>query len=148
MPAEQIIALLIAERDKLSRAIEALQGPTKRRGRPPKNPLAAATSAAAPAPKKHGRRFSAAQRKAASERMRLRWAAKRKAQAKPAATPQPTTKKRTMSAAGRKAIRDGVRKRWALIREGKVASPFAKRKAEAKVAKKAVRKAKKTAKAA
>jgi hypothetical protein len=82
MPTEHILSLLIAERDKLNEAIETLSGPTKRRGRPPKNPLAAATSAAAPAPKKHGRRFSAAQRKAASERMRLRWAAKRKAEAK------------------------------------------------------------------
>jgi len=145
MPTDQILSLLVAERDKLNRAIEALRGPTKRIGRPPKNPLAAA---AAPQPKKHGRRFSAAQRKAASERMRQRWAAKRKAQAKPTATLQPTTKKRTMSAAGRKAIRDGVRKRWALIRAGKAASPFAKRKVEAKVAKKAERRSKKTAKAA
>src|SRR6266850_2773822 len=32
MPTEHILSLLIAERDKLSRAIEALQGPAKRRG--------------------------------------------------------------------------------------------------------------------
>src|ERR1700694_4437940 len=82
METAQIVALLVAERDKLHRAIEALQGPTKRRGRPPKNPLAVTNSVSAPAPKKHGRRFSAAQRKAASERMRQRWAAKRKAEAK------------------------------------------------------------------
>ena len=37
MSTEEIIALLITERDKLNRAIEALQGPGKRRGRPPKN---------------------------------------------------------------------------------------------------------------
>jgi len=80
---QQIIALLIAERDKLNRAIEALQGPVKRRGRPPKNPLAVATSApVAPARKK--RHFSAAQRKAASERMHQYWATKRKAGAKTA----------------------------------------------------------------
>src|ERR1022692_4684413 len=42
MPTDHIIAQLIAERDKLNRAIEALQGPIKRRGRPPKNPLSAA----------------------------------------------------------------------------------------------------------
>ena len=36
MPTEHILSLLIAERDKLNRAIEALQGPAKRRGRPPK----------------------------------------------------------------------------------------------------------------
>src|SRR5437763_1314907 len=65
MLTEQIVALLIAERDKLNRAIEALQGPTKRRGRPPKNPLAVTTSAAAPSsPRKRHRRFTAAQRKA------------------------------------------------------------------------------------
>jgi hypothetical protein len=147
MPTDQILSLLVAERDKLNRAIEALQDGVKRRGRPPKNPLAGTPPTAAPALKKHGRRFSAAQRKAASERMRLRWAAKRKAEAKATAL-QPTTRKRTMSAAGRKAIRDAVRKRWALIRAGKAASPFAKRKGEAKVAKKAVSKPKKTAKAA
>ena len=89
MDTTQIVALLVAERDKLNRAIEALQGPAKRRGRPPKNPLAISTSAAlaplgaalAP-PKKRGRTFTAAQRKAAGERMRLRWAAKKKAAAK------------------------------------------------------------------
>jgi hypothetical protein len=31
---ENILALLVAERDKLNRAIEALQVPIKRRGRP------------------------------------------------------------------------------------------------------------------
>jgi hypothetical protein len=85
MAIEQILALLTAERDKLQRAIEALAGPIKRRGRPPKNPLAMMTSApvksAAAAPKKKkGRTFTAAQRKAAAERMRQRWAAKKKAQ--------------------------------------------------------------------
>jgi len=32
----QILALLVAERDRLTRAIEALQGPAKLRGCPPK----------------------------------------------------------------------------------------------------------------
>src|ERR1700685_3277522 len=35
MPTEHIIALLITERDKLNRAIEALQAPATRLGRPP-----------------------------------------------------------------------------------------------------------------
>ena len=83
MLTEHILALLVAERDKLNRAIEALQGPTKRRGRPRKNPLAVATLAASAQPtKKKRRKFSAAQREAAAERMRQRWAAKRKAEAK------------------------------------------------------------------
>jgi hypothetical protein len=73
MPTEHIVALLIAERDKLNRAIEALQGSAKRQGRPPKNPL----MAAAPVAKKH-KRQSAARRKAQAERMKAFWAAKRK----------------------------------------------------------------------
>jgi hypothetical protein len=81
METAQIIALLVAERDRLNKAIEALRGPTKRRGRPPKNPLAVAARATL-APKKTRRKFSAAQREAAAERMRQRWAAKKKAEAK------------------------------------------------------------------
>ncbi len=88
MPTDHIVALLIAERDKLSRAIEALQGPTKRRGRPPKNPLANAPSwvtsknplkNAKPAKVRRKRIFTAAQRKAFGLRMKKYWAAKRKA---------------------------------------------------------------------
>jgi len=56
VPNEQILALLLAERDKLNRAIEALGGP-KRRGRPP------------------GRTLSAAGRKAIAKAQRKRWAA-------------------------------------------------------------------------
>jgi len=75
MPTATIIELLIAERDRIDRAIEALQGP-KRRGRPPKD-IAAETTTEAPAPRKK-RNFSKAQRAAAAERMRKYWAAKRK----------------------------------------------------------------------
>jgi hypothetical protein len=83
MPTEHIVALLIAERDKLNRAIEALAGPAKRRGRPPKNPLAtAATAAAAAPPAKRHKRRSAAQRKAQAERMKAYWAKRRKAEKK------------------------------------------------------------------
>jgi hypothetical protein len=76
MLTDHIIALLIAERDKLNRAIEALGGTIKkRRGRPPKNPIAAVVSAA---PKRKKRKFTAAQRKAQAARMKAYWAAKRK----------------------------------------------------------------------
>ena len=77
MMTDHIVALLIAERDKLNAAIAALQG-TKPRGRPPKNPLAAMATRG-PAPKKGRRSFTAAQRKAASLRMKRRWAEKKKA---------------------------------------------------------------------
>ena len=75
MPNEHIIALLIAERDKLDRAIEALQGSAKRRGRPSKA-VATLPSAEAPTPKR--KRRSVAQRKAQADRMKAYWATKRK----------------------------------------------------------------------
>jgi len=81
MPTDQIVTALIAERDKLTRAIEVLQGPTRRRGRPPKNAMTVAMNGAtAPTPaKKHARTFTAAERKAQSERLKAYWAKKRKA---------------------------------------------------------------------
>jgi hypothetical protein len=88
MPTDHIVALLIAERDKLNRAIEALSEPVKRRGRPPKNPVATADYSDPTMPewgkpaKKKARTWSAAQKKAAAERMKARWAVKKKADAK------------------------------------------------------------------
>ena len=98
MTYNDILPLLIAERDRLNRALEALQGPVKRRGRPPKNPLSAspatdipkprrgrppksaALSAASPAvPLQRRKGMSAAARKALSERMKKYWAKRHKA---------------------------------------------------------------------
>jgi hypothetical protein len=72
MPTDHIVALLIAERDKLDRAIEALQG-ARRRGRPPKNPLAVMASTSAPPPNGHKGGMTAAARKAQSRRMKAYW---------------------------------------------------------------------------
>ncbi len=74
MPTEPILALLVQERDRLNRAIEALEGPLKRRGRPAKHDSGPVEAA----PRKK-RTFSAAQRKKQAERMKAYWAAKRKA---------------------------------------------------------------------
>jgi hypothetical protein len=75
MPTEHIVALLVAERDKLNRAIEALQG-TKKRGRPPKNMAPVTASArATPTPRKG---MSAAARRAHSLRMKAYWAKRKK----------------------------------------------------------------------
>jgi hypothetical protein len=77
MSTEHIVALLIAERDRLSRAIDALQGPTKRRGRRPgagKKPVTVTTPASTPAPVARKRTMSAAGRKAIAEGARRRWA--------------------------------------------------------------------------
>jgi hypothetical protein len=71
MPIDHILPILIAERDKLSRAIEALQGPAKRPGR---KPPSVETAAAAPAsPKK--RRLSAGARRKIAAAQKKRWAA-------------------------------------------------------------------------
>jgi hypothetical protein len=70
-----ILELLIAERNKIDLAIAALQG-HKRRGRPPGSGQKQAAKAPA---KKRGRpKMSAAQRKAASARMKAYWAQRRK----------------------------------------------------------------------
>lgn len=97
MPTDQILALLVAERDKLNKAIEALGGPTKRMGRPPKTSVAV-PGPAAPTPKKKRRKFSAAQREAAAERMRQRWATKKKAEAKSQPKPASKPKKKAKAA--------------------------------------------------
>lgn len=79
MQTEHIVALLIQERDRLNRAIEALQGPLKRRGRPPKNPLASSSSTTSPAASTRKKRtFTNAQRNAQAKRMKAYWAAKKK----------------------------------------------------------------------
>ena len=79
MPTEHIVALLVVERDKLNRAIETLQGAAKRRGRPPKNPVAA-MAAAAPAAGKKRKGRTLAQRKAQAKRMKAYWAKRKAAQ--------------------------------------------------------------------
>ncbi len=81
MNTEQILALLISERDKLNRAIEALGTPVKRRGRPPKNPMATLTNGPVKTATKR-RGLSPAKRKAQSERMKAYWAKHRKQAAK------------------------------------------------------------------
>jgi hypothetical protein len=76
MATEHILALLIQERDKLNRVIEALQG-ARRRGRPPK----AAVSLAEAVPAKRRAR-TPAQRKAQAKRMREYWAKRKKQEGK------------------------------------------------------------------
>jgi hypothetical protein len=72
MPTDHIVALLVAERDKLNKAIEVLQGSPKRVGRPPKSesPVVEPNSAA---PKK--RHVSAAARRKMAAAQKKRWAA-------------------------------------------------------------------------
>ena len=74
MSSEQIVALLVAERNRLDGAIDALRGSVKRHGRllRKKRP---ASHVAAPAPVAPKRTMSAAGRKAIADSARKRWAA-------------------------------------------------------------------------
>jgi hypothetical protein len=74
MQTEQIVALLVAERNGLDAAIQALQGPVKRRGRPARK-KASAAAAPASVPIKRKWTMSAAGRKAIANAARKRWAA-------------------------------------------------------------------------
>jgi hypothetical protein len=76
MPTEHILSLLISERDKLNRAIEALGTPVKRRGRPAKTARSVAAVSAAARKRKP---MSAAQKKALSVKMKAAWAKRKKA---------------------------------------------------------------------
>jgi len=76
MPTDHIVALLIAERDKLNRAIEALQG-TKT----PATPAAEAPAAEARTPKKK-RQISAAARRNMALGQKKRYAAIKAARTK------------------------------------------------------------------
>jgi len=81
-----IVSLLIAERDRLEKAIQALSGgqTKRRRGRPPKNPFADPTipdwvkPKNAEPKKRKARVFTAAQRNAQAARMKAYRVAKRK----------------------------------------------------------------------
>jgi hypothetical protein len=92
MQTEQIVALLVAERNRLDAAIEALQGPVKRRGRPA-GKTASAQAAPASAPLKRRRTMSAAGRRAIADAARKRWAA-----IKAGKTPSPFAKTKRKTA--------------------------------------------------
>jgi len=78
MATDHILTLLIAERDKLNKAIDALGGATK-----PVGPASVAAPRVAAAPTKKKRKpLTAVQKKAHSDRMKAFWATRRKKQAK------------------------------------------------------------------
>jgi hypothetical protein len=74
MGTEHILVFLIQERDRLNRAIEALQGPMKRRGRPPKGLEPGGSVSSGDTPKKR-KPFSAATKRRMALAQKKRWAA-------------------------------------------------------------------------
>jgi hypothetical protein len=88
MNTDQIVTALIAERDRLTAAINLLQGgtPAKRLGRPPKSASmpdwvtnGAVAPVATPAKKQRKRVFTAEQREAQAKRMKAFWKKKKAA---------------------------------------------------------------------
>jgi hypothetical protein len=138
MSTDPILALLIGERDKLTGAIEALQGPTKREGRPPgsgrKAVLPSVEQDSKP-PANVGttppvkRKMSAAGRRAIIMATKKRWAAAKAARAPAAVAAQvaaapnapparaPASAKPTSSSAKdavfRKKMSERMKKAWA-----------------------------------
>jgi hypothetical protein len=82
MATEHILSLLIAERDKLSKAIEALGGTTPKPVATSVTAHVTAAPASAPTKKRKRKALTAAQKQAHSDRMKAFWAARRKKSAK------------------------------------------------------------------
>jgi len=120
MTTEQIVSLLILERDKLNRAIEALGEPVKRRGRPVKEAQAQPTPATVAPAKKRKRKLSAAGRRAIIAATKKRWALIRAGKTAKAAEAAPVTsvrKRKPMSAAQKKALSVKMKAAWAKRRK-------------------------------
>jgi hypothetical protein len=97
MSTDHILALLMSERDKVTRAIEALQGPTARRGRPQGSgrkavrPSVVQDSASIAPSTPAKRKLSAAGRRAIIAGTKKRWAAIKAAKAAKAAAVGPAS---------------------------------------------------------
>jgi hypothetical protein len=114
MANDHILALLVKERDKLTAAIEALQGPTNTPVKVESKP-----SIVPPAPGK--RKLSAAGRRAIIAATKKRWAAIRAAKAIAAApAPAPVEAAPAKDAAFRKKMSERMKAAWA-IRKKKAA---------------------------
>lgn len=87
-PMKDVLEILIAERDRINRAIEVLQGEAAApaaAAAPAKRPVGRPKGSGTKAATKRGRRtFTDAARKAQSEKMKAYWAARRKEKAKAA----------------------------------------------------------------
>ena len=128
MDIKPILTDLKAELNRLNQAIAALESLD--------GTVTATTPAAKAAPvqaKKRG--LTPAGRRRLSEKMKARWAARRKQVAKLA--PQKTSGRRTMSAASRKKMAEAQRKRWAVVKKAAVKKPANKGTTGKSLAKKA-----------
>jgi hypothetical protein len=109
MEIRKIIADLTAQRNRIARAIAALEALDSTDASVPRGRPATTAKADPKQPRKRG--LTPAGRKRLSALMTARWAARRKAAAKPA--PKPTRGRRRLSAAARKKIAEAQKARWA-----------------------------------
>jgi len=109
MDTRKILADLVGERNRIARAIAALEVLDSTEASVPRGRPATIAKAAPKQPGKRG--LTPAGRKRLSALMTARWAERRKGATKPA--PKPARGRRRMSAAARKKIADAQRARWA-----------------------------------
>lgn len=109
MEIRKIIADLTAQRNRIARAIVALEALDSTDSSVSRGHPATTLKAAPKQPRKRG--LTPAGRKRLSALMTARWAARRKAAAKPA--PKPVRGRRRLSAAARKKIAEAQKARWA-----------------------------------
>ena len=125
MATDHILALLISERDKLTGAIEALQGTTEKTPGPGRKVVTPSVEQDPTPPARVKRKMSAAGRRAIIAATKKRWAAIKAAKAaetpapvatarKVAPTKAPAIKKGGLTEAGRKALSIAMKKRWAV----------------------------------
>jgi hypothetical protein len=130
MDTRTILTALKAELNRLNQAIAALESLD--------GTATATTPAAKAAPKQAKKRgLTPAGRRRLSEKMKARWAARRKQVVKPAA--KKTSGRRTVSTASRKKMAEAQRKRWAAQKKAAARKPAKKVAAGKALAKKAKR---------
>ena len=129
MELRKILAGLKAERNRIARAIAAVEALDSTDASVPRGRPATTAKAAPKQPSKRG--LTPAGRKRLSALMKARWAARRKAAA-PA--PKPSRGRRRMSAAARKKIAEAQRARWAAQKKAAAKKAPIAKKAESEAA--------------
>jgi hypothetical protein len=107
---ERIVTDLKRERDRLSRAIAALDG-IDTSGAGARSSVAAPSQA--PSNKKRRGGITAAGRRRLSEAMKKRWAERRKGAAAPSQAASHRKKRGGITAEGRRRLSEAMKKRWA-----------------------------------
>jgi hypothetical protein len=133
MEIRKILADLKEERNRIVRAIAALEMLDSTEASVPRGRPATTAKAAPKQPSKRG--LTPAGRRRLSVLMKARWAAMRKTAAKPA--PKPTPGRRRMSAAARRKIAEAQRARWAAQKKAAAKNAPDAKKAEVVAAPKA-----------